>query len=223
MIRVLVVDDQPLIRGAVAQILGAAPDLDVVGEAAEGGTAIRMARSMRPDVVLMDVRMPGVDGIAATSAICAEPESSSTRVLMLTTFEDEQNVAAALRAGASGFLGKGADPDEIADAVRTVHAGEALLSPAATRSLISRYLAGPTAHEAGEPQLLDDPLTPREHEILRLVARGMSNAEIAADLVISPHTAKTHVNRVMTKLGAHDRAQVVVWAYENGVVRAGTR
>lgn len=223
MIRVLVVDDQPLIRGAVAQILGAAADLNVVGEAAEGGTAIRMARSMRPDVVLMDVRMPGVDGIAATSAICAEPDLCSTRVLMLTTFEDEENVAAALRAGASGFLGKGADPDEIADAVRTVHAGEALLSPAATRSLISRYLAGPVTHEPGEQQVLDEPLTPREHEILRLVARGMSNAEIAADLVISPHTAKTHVNRIMAKLGAHDRAQVVVWAYENGVVRAGAR
>ncbi len=214
MIRVLIVDDQSLIRTAVAQILAADPGVQVVAEAADGVAAVDAARRLRPDVVLMDIRMPLVDGIEATARICADPDLALVRVLVLTTFEDDDNVFAALRAGASGFIGKGAEPDEIVRAVRAVHAGDALLSATATRALIAKYLgAAPTA-----PRPVPADLTPREAEILALVARGRSNDEIAADLVISPHTAKTHVNRIMAKLRAHDRAQLVVWAYESGFV-----
>ncbi|MFT4212942.1 MAG: response regulator transcription factor [Microbacterium sp.] len=214
MIRVLIADDQPLIRTAVAQILAADGRVEVVAEAADGEAAVEAARGEHPDVVLMDIRMPVLDGIAATERICADPALASVRVLVLTTFEDDDNVVAALRAGASGFIGKGAEPDEIVRAVHAVHAGDALLSPAATRALIAKYLgAAPPS-----PHAVPADLTPREAEILALVARGRSNDEIAADLVISPHTAKTHVNRVMAKLGAHDRAQLVVWAYESGFV-----
>jgi DNA-binding NarL/FixJ family response regulator len=230
-ITVLVVDDQSLIRQAVVDILEATDELEVVGEAVTGRDAVTRARELRPDVVVMDIRMPVLDGIAATAEICADPDLVDTKVLILTTFEEDENVVAALRAGASGFIGKGAEPDEIVRAVQSVHAGEALLSPTATRSLIARYVLPPApapapgqpaggeggaGRQAVPPRLAH--LTDREREVLLLVARGRANAEIASDLVISPHTAKTHVNRVMTKLDAHDRAQLVIVAYETGLV-----
>jgi DNA-binding NarL/FixJ family response regulator len=217
-IRVLIVDDQSLIRTAVRQLLSAEPDLEVVGEAPDGAAGLALARELHPDVVLMDIRMPVQDGIEATAALCADPSLGTTRVLILTTFEEDDYVVAALRAGASGFIGKGSEPEEIARAVRAVHAGDALLSPVATRSLIARYLSVAPAGAPRRDQSLLAQLTPREREILVLVARGASNDEIADELVISPATAKTHVNRVMTKLAAHDRAQLVVWAYETGLV-----
>ncbi|MFD5215717.1 response regulator [Microbacterium sp. NPDC058345] len=224
MISVLVVDDQALIRQAVADILSGHDDIDVVGEAVNGAEAVRLNAALRPDVVLMDVRMPVLDGIEATSAICADPASAATRVLILTTFEEDEYVVAALRAGASGFLGKGAEPEEIVRAVIAVHAGDALLSPVATRSLITRYISGPghvaTTSATSHPQLAS--LTEREREVLLLVARGRSNQEIAEELFISPHTAKTHVNRIMTKVYAHDRAQLVILAYETGLLIPGS-
>lgn len=225
MVTVLVVDDQTLIRQAVVDILSDQDDLEVVGEAINGAEAIQKVADLHPDVVLMDIRMPLLDGIEATSAICADPANASVRVLILTTFEEDEYVVAALRAGASGFLGKGADPDEIAKAVRSIHAGEALLSPAATRGLITRYVTHPG--EANEVSLAAHPelsaLTDREREVLLLVARGRSNGEIAEELFISQHTAKTHVNRIMTKVYAHDRAQLVILAYESGLLRPGAR
>jgi DNA-binding NarL/FixJ family response regulator len=224
---VLVVDDQSLIRQAVVDILEATDELEVVGEAVTGQDAVTRARELRPDVVVMDIRMPVLDGIGATAEICADPDLVDTKVLILTTFEEDENVVAALRAGASGFIGKGAEPDEIVRAVQSVHAGDALLSPTATRALIARYVLPPApgqpaggeggaGRQAVPPRLAH--LTDREREVLLLVARGRTNAEIASDLVISPHTAKTHVNRVMTKLDAHDRAQLVIVAYETGLV-----
>lgn len=214
MIRVAIADDQALIRTAVSQLLGSEPDIEIVGEADDGAQAVALASQSHPDVVLMDIRMPNMDGIEATAKICLSPALATTRVLILTTFEEDEYVVAALRAGASGFIGKGADPDEIARAVRAVHAGDALLSPAATRSLIGRYLDAdlvqPRHSSSADPGIL----TPRETEILLLVARGLSNDEIAADLYISAHTAKTHVKRIMAKIGAHDRAQCVIYAYE---------
>jgi DNA-binding NarL/FixJ family response regulator len=221
MISVLVVDDQSLVRQAVADLVTHADGLTLAGEAADGRRAVELARSLHPDVVLMDIRMPGTDGIAATSAICADPALAAVRVLVLTTFEEDHYVVGALRAGASGFIGKGAEPDQILAAIRAVHAGDALLSPTATRSLIDRYVrpGGAGTVQAG-PQL--DELTEREVEVLTLVGSGRSNAEIADALVISPHTAKTHVGRIMTKLGAHDRAQLVIAAYENGLVTPGS-
>ncbi|MGB4778148.1 response regulator [Microbacterium sp.] len=223
MIRVLVVDDQVLIRGAIAVMLGLPGDIDVVGQAATGREAVARARVLLPDVVVMDIRMPGLDGIAATAEICADAALAQTRVLILTTFENDANVVAALRAGASGFVGKGAEPEELVRAVRAVQAGDALLSPAATRNLIARVLhpaEGMPRHPATHPALLDG-LTEREREVLRMVARGLSNQDIADHLVISIHTAKTHVNRVMTKLGAHDRAQLVIAGYESGLISPG--
>ncbi|ROQ04427.1 DNA-binding NarL/FixJ family response regulator [Rathayibacter sp. PhB93] len=221
MTTVLVVDDQPLIRQAVTDILSGESGIEVVGEARTGREAVELATRLHPDVVLMDIRMPELDGIGATALICADPELAATKVLILTTFEEDEYLIAALRAGAGGFLGKGAEPEEIAAAVRAVHAGDSLLSPAATRSLITRYVLAPQA----SPPLVEPPefaqLTDREREVLLLVARGRSNQEIADDLVISPHTAKTHVNRIMSKLSAHDRAQLVIAAYESGLLTPG--
>ncbi|MBD8101357.1 response regulator [Plantibacter sp. CFBP 8775] len=222
MTTVLVVDDQSLIRQAVADILSAEADLEVVGEAVDGAQAVSLARELRPDVVLMDIRMPVLDGISATAAICADPDLADTRVLILTTFEEDENLIATLRAGASGFIGKGSEPEEIVRAVRAVHAGDALLSPAATRSLITKYVVA--ADEPMSPRQVPTELallTERELEVLLLVARGRSNQQIADDLVISPHTSKTHVNRIMTKVAAHDRAQLVILAYESGLLRPG--
>ena len=218
-IRVLLADDQPLVRGGFRVLVESAEDLEVVGEAATGLEAVELTRATAPDVVLMDIRMPELDGLAATRLITAE--SAGARVLILTTFEIDDYVFQALRAGASGFLGKSAEPRELLDAIRTVHGGDALLSPTATRSLIARCLAQPDRVSSHVPGRLAT-LTEREREVLVLVASGLSNEDIAERLVVSPHTAKTHVNRAMTKLGAHDRAQLVIIAYETGIVRAGT-
>ncbi len=218
-IRVLLADDQALIRGGFAALVGSADDMEVVGEAADGEQALEQARALKPDVVLMDVRMPGTDGISATSLITADPELADVKVLVLTTFEADDHVLAALRAGASGFLGKGVEPVELLDAIRVVARGEALLSPRATKGLIERLLAQPVDGDVVDASL--DVLTEREREVVALVARGMSNDDIAAALVLSPLTAKTHVNRAMTKLGARDRAQLVVIAYQTGLVRVG--
>ncbi len=225
MTSVLIVDDQALIRTALRELLGHEPGITIAGEAVNGDEAVALARSEHPDVVLMDIRMPVMDGIAATAAICDDPALAETRVLILTTFEEDEYLVAALRAGASGFIGKGAEPEEIGRAVRAVHAGDALLSPAATRSLITRYVLPPTdaAHPGSAPTAPAELvlLTDRELEVLLLVARGRSNQEIADELVISPATAKTHVNRIMSKLHAHDRAQLVILAYETGLLRPG--
>lgn len=226
MTTVLVVDDQSLIRQAVADIFESEPDVEVVGEAVNGRQAVTMARELHPDVVLMDIRMPELDGIGATTAICADATLAGTRVLILTTFEEDENLLAALRAGASGFIGKGSEPEEIVRAVRAVHAGDALLSPSATRSLITKYVVPPStmSRERIPGQIPSElrALTERELEVLLLVARGRSNQQIAEDLVISPHTSKTHVNRIMTKVAAHDRAQLVILAYESGLLLPGT-
>ena len=218
-IRVLLADDQALIRGGFAALVGSADDMTVVGEAADGEQALAQARALRPDVVLMDIRMPGTDGISATQLITSDPELVDVKVLVLTTFEADDHVLAALRAGASGFLGKGVEPVELLDAIRVVARGEALLSPRATKGLIERLLAQPVDGDLVDASL--DVLTEREREVVALVARGMSNDDIAAALVVSPLTAKTHVNRAMTKLGARDRAQLVVIAYQTGLVRVG--
>lgn len=217
-VRVLLADDQPLVRGGFRVLIDSAGDLAVVGEAATGLEAVELTRATAPDVVLMDIRMPDLDGLAATRLITAE--RAQTRVLILTTFEIDDYVFQALRSGASGFLGKSAEPRELLDAIRTVHGGDALLSPTATRSLIARCLAQPDRSAARVPDRLAA-LTEREREVLVLVATGLSTEDIAERLVVSPHTAKTHVNRAMTKLGAHDRAQLVIIAYETGIVRAG--
>jgi DNA-binding NarL/FixJ family response regulator len=221
-IRILIADDQPLIRAGLRGILELEEDIEVVGEAASGREAVDQVRDRAVDVVLMDIRMPGVDGIEATAEICADPRLGGVRVLVLTTFETDEHVVAALRAGASGFLGKGAEPEVIVDAIHVVAGGDALLSPAATRSLIERFLGEPR----DDARTQDEPvaarvagLTEREREILALVGEGRSNDEIADHLVISPHTVKTHVNRAMMKLDAHDRAQLVVIAYESGLLR----
>ena len=217
MTTVLVVDDQPLVRQAVRDILTDG-GIDVVGEAAGGHDAVRAAAALAPDVVVMDIRMPGLDGIAATQQICDGPVGSTTKVLVLTTFEEDEYVVAALRAGASGFIGKGSEPDDIVHAVRTVHLGESLLSSAATRALVERFVhpAAPRA-EAWQTDGLSR-LTEREREVFLLVAAGRTNHDIAAELVISTHTAKTHVNRIMTKVDVRDRAHLVILAYESGLV-----
>jgi DNA-binding NarL/FixJ family response regulator len=219
-IRVLLADDQTLIRAGFRVLIESAPDLEVVGEATTGREAVEMARSARADVVLMDIRMPEMDGLEATRRITADEDLAGVRVLILTTFEIDENVLAALRAGASGFLSKGVEPTDLLDAIRLVAAGEALLSPGATRSLIARFLDTPEAGPLPAPAQLDG-LTDREREVLALVAGGLSNDDIAEKLYVSPLTAKTHVNRAMTKLGARDRAQLVVIAYRSGLVRPG--
>jgi DNA-binding NarL/FixJ family response regulator len=221
-IRILLADDQPLLRLAYKTIIDYAPDLHVVAEAATGRETVDLVRKTTPDVALIDIRMPDLDGLAATELITADPALAGVRVLVITTFEFDEYVYRAVRAGASGFLGKGLDPDELLDAIRVVHRGEALLSPAATKALIDRYhdRASRTGPEASTGLAV---LTPREREVLALVARGLSNNDIAAELVISEHTAKTHVKRTMAKLGARDRAQLVVIAYESGLVQPPTR
>ena len=220
--RVLLADDQPLLRGSFAFLINSTADLEVVGEAATGRQAVELARQTRADVVLMDVRMPDMDGLTATGLITGDEDLAGVRVLILTTFEIDEYVYRALRAGASGFLGKSAEPAELLDAIRVVHRGEALLSAAATRSLIARFLASPDHGDPPAPDRLAV-LTDREREVLALVAEGRSNDDIARHLTLSPQTVKTHINRAMTKLRAHDRAQLVVIAYQTGLVRPGTR
>ncbi|MGW3356796.1 response regulator [Streptomyces bungoensis] len=215
-IRVLLVDDQALLRGTFRMLFDSTSDMETVGEASNGREAVELARTHHPDVVLMDIRMPEMDGLEATRLISESGDLAQVKVLILTTFEDDEHVAEALRAGASGFLGKGARPEELVEAVRTVAAGEALLSPAATSALIARFLAQPNPHP-GEVHERLECLTPRERDVLGLVALGLSNEEIAERLFVSPLTAKTHVNRAMTKLAARDRAQLVVIAYQCGL------
>jgi DNA-binding NarL/FixJ family response regulator len=217
-IRVVVADDQPLLRTGFKALIATAPDLEVVGEAGDGREAARLARAAQADVVLMDIRMPVLDGIAATRLITRDEDLAGVRVLILTTFEIDQYVFEALRAGASGFLGKSAEAEELLDAIRTVSRGDALLSPAATRSLIGRFLATPSAPPMDETASRGlAALTDRERELTVLVATGLSNDEIAAKLVLSPATVKTHVNRAMVKVGARDRAQLVVFAHRCGL------
>jgi DNA-binding NarL/FixJ family response regulator len=225
-IRVLLADDQSLLRSAFRVLVDSEPDMEVVGEASDGAQAVERARLTRPDVVLMDIRMPGTDGLAATRMISADPGLAGVRVVMLTTFEVDEYVVSALRAGASGFLGKGAEPEELLAAIRVAAAGEALLSPAATKGLIATFLAqgggdGPSSPGSPTGEHADRlaTLTGREREVLVHVAAGLPNDGIAALLEVSPLTVKTHVNRAMAKLGARDRAQLVVIAYESGLVR----
>jgi len=220
-IRVLLADDQALLRQTFRILLDSCEDVEVVGEAADGRQAVDLTRRLRPDVVVMDIRMPGTDGLTATTEICADEELSDTRVLILTTFEIDEYVARALRAGASGFLGKDASADDLIAAVRTVALGESLLSPQATRLLISRFIATPEpAAPSPNPASLDV-LTARELEAVTLAAQGLSNAEIAEQLFVSPLTARTHIHRAMAKLHARDRAQLVVLAYQSGLVKPG--
>ncbi|MFC5823251.1 response regulator transcription factor [Nonomuraea insulae] len=221
-VRVLLADDQALVRAGFRVLIDSASDLEVVGEAADGHDAVRLARETGADVVLMDVRMPGMDGLAATREIACDEAMAGVRVLVLTTFEIDEYVFAALQAGASGFLGKGVEAGELQEAIRVVARGEALLSPSATRGLITRFLAGPGVSAGHVPDDLAV-LTEREREVMTLVAYGRTNDEIADLLGISRVTAKTHVNRAMTKLKAHDRAQLVIIAYETGLVRPQTR
>ena len=218
-IRVVIADDQPLLRTGFKALIAATPDLEAVGECGDGREAVRLAKAALADVVLMDIRMPVLDGLAATRLITGDPDLAGVKVLILTTFEIDEYVFEALRAGASGFLGKGADAEDLISAIRTVSRGDALLSPAATRTLISRFLAVP-----GPPPPMDEAtrravgsLTDREREITILVAGGLSNDEIAARLVISTATVKTHVNRAMVKAAARDRAQLVVFAHRAGL------
>jgi len=213
MIRVLLADDQALVRAGFRLILDTEPDMEVVGDAADGAEVIEQAHATNPDVVLMDVRMPGLDGIEATRRLLANGQGP--RVLMLTTFDLDEYVIDAFRAGASGFLLKTAPPDQLVAAVRTVHAGEALLAPASTRRLIEQFARPP----AEAPAL--DHLTVRERDVLRLLARGLTNAEIAAEFVVEPSTVKSHVASVLAKLNLRDRVQAVVFAYESGLVRPG--
>lgn len=217
-VRVLLADDQLLIRAGFRALVDSTSDLVVVGEAADGAEALELARSTRPDVVVMDIRMPVLDGIAATEQLRTDPATSGVRVLVLTTFEQDDHVVRALRAGANGFLGKNTEPAVLLDAIRTVAAGDPALSPRATEALIAGYLQQPETGSATPAAL--EVLTGREREVVALVAHGLSNDDIASRLFLSPLTAKTHVNRAMTKLGARDRAQLVVLAYRTGLVTA---
>ncbi|WP_225821594.1 response regulator [Streptomyces naphthomycinicus] len=218
MIRVLLADDQSLVRAGFRALLDAQPDIAVAGEAADGEEALRRVRELRPDVVLMDIRMPLLDGLAATRRVTSDAELADVKVVMLTTFELDEYVFEAIRAGASGFLVKDTEPDELLRAVRAVVAGDALLSPGVTRRLIAEFAA--RSKEPAAAGALAR-LTEREREVMALVGIGLSNEEIARRLVVSPLTAKTHVSRTMVKLGVRDRAQLVVVAYESGLVRPG--
>ncbi|WP_142268964.1 response regulator [Streptomyces sp. SLBN-115] len=218
MIRVLLADDQSLVRAGFRALLDAQPDIEVAAEAADGEEAVRVVRELRPDVVLMDIRMPLLDGLAATRRVTDDETLSQVKVIMLTTFELDEYVFEAIRSGASGFLVKDTEPEELLRAVRAVVAGDALLSPGVTRRLIAEFAA-----RSKEPAAADalSRLTEREREVMALVGIGLSNEEIARRLVVSPLTAKTHVSRTMVKLGVRDRAQLVVLAYESGLVRPG--
>ena len=219
-IRVVVADDQALVRGGFVVMVRAAPDMEVVGAAADGAEVVALAREHRPDVILMDVRMPALDGIEATRAITADPDTAGTKVLILTTFDLDDYVYRALRAGASGFLLKDTAPEELLAAIRTLAAGDALLAPSVTRRLIREFAARPEPEERPSPELLES-LSSREREVLVEVAGGWSNAEIGERLHISAATAKTHVSRLLMKLDAHDRAQLVMIAYETRLVTPG--
>ena len=217
-IRVLLADDQALLRETFRILIDSCPDMEVVGEAADGDEAVMLTRARHPDVVVMDIRMPGTDGLAATAGICADPDLSATRILILTTFELDEYVAQAIRAGASGFLGKDVRADNLLAGIRAVASGDTLLSPQATRLLITRFLAAP--EPGGSPEGHDRLalLTAREREVMALAAEGHSNDEIAGRLFLSPLTVRTHVQRAMMKLHARDRAQLVVIAYQSGLV-----
>ncbi|MFI0896153.1 response regulator [Streptomyces sp. NPDC020983] len=218
MIRVVLADDQVLVRAGFRALLDAQDDIEVVGEAADGGEALRAVRELRPDAVLMDIRMPVMDGLAATRGITGDAALADVKVVVLTTFELDEYVFEAIRSGASGFLVKDTEPAELLRAVRAVVAGDALLSPGVTRRLIAEFAA--RSKEPAAAGALDE-LTDREREVMALAGMGLSNEEIARRLVVSPLTAKTHVSRAMVKLGARDRAQLVVLAYESGLVRPG--
>ncbi|MFI7445280.1 response regulator [Nonomuraea indica] len=217
-VRIVVADDQELVRGGFAMILDAQPDIDVVAEAGDGVAAVAAVREHDPDVLLLDIRMPRMDGIEAAGIVCAE---TGCRVLMLTTFDHDDYVYDALRAGASGFLLKDVRRDELVNAVRVVAAGEALLAPTVTRRLISQFAAGPAARPRQAAAGALEALTARERETLQLIARGLSNAEIAEAMVVSEHTVKTHVSNLLAKLGLRDRVQAVIAAYESGLTVPG--
>jgi len=218
-VRVVVADDQEVVRAGFRALLELTDDLVVVGEAGDGGEAVERARALRPDVLLMDIRMPGVDGLEATRRIADDPHLDGVRVLVLTTFESDDHVFGALRAGASGFLLKDVAAADLYAAVRVVAAGQSMLAPTVTRRLIDAYTGHDQPGPVGPERL--DVLTDREREVVRLVARGLTNDEIARELVMSPLTAKTHVSRAMTKLGARDRTQLAVIAFETGLARVG--
>ena len=218
MIRVALVDDQALVRAGFRALLDAQDDIEVVGEAANGDDAIRLVQAARPDIVLMDIRMPGLDGLSATGVLAADPDLAGSRIVILTTFELDEYVFEALRIGAAGFLVKDTEPAELIRAVRAVAEGDALLSPGVTRRLIEEYATRAKAPVDAAPLA---ELTEREREVVALVGEGLSNDEIAERLIMSPATAKTHVSRAMVKVGARDRAQLVVLAYESGLVRPG--
>ena len=220
-ITVLLADDQALIRAGFSSLLARAEDIEVVGEAGSGDEAVRVARAVRPDIVLMDIRMPGTDGLSATRTIVGDPALTGCRVIVLTTFETDEYVFAALRAGASGFLTKEIEPDVLRQAVRSVAAGDGLLSPGATRRVIEQFAHRPAAPTDTAERLTV--LTAREREVTRLIATGLSNDQIADRLFISPLTAKTHVTRAIAKLGVRDRAQLVILAYETGLIRVGAQ
>jgi DNA-binding NarL/FixJ family response regulator len=219
-IRVVLADDQDLVRAGFRVLIDSAPDIEVVGEAGNGADTVALVESERPDVVLMDIRMPGMDGLDATKRISTNPALADVRILILTTFDLDEYVHDALRSGASGFLLKDTSPGELLDAIRVVAAGDALLAPSITKRLIEEFVTHRGYVGATGAGL--DVLTEREREVLALVGRGLSNAEIAEELVVSPTTSKTHVSRILTKLNARDRAQLVVIAYESGLVRPGT-
>jgi DNA-binding NarL/FixJ family response regulator len=217
--RVVLAEDQPMVRAGFRALLDSRSDIEVVGEAATGAQALEQARELRPDVVVMDIRMPEMDGLEATRRITSDPALRDTRVLVLTTFELDEYVFGALRAGASGFLLKGGEPADLLQAIRVVAGGESLLAPSVTRRLIETYISQPGPAATSEPESMSE-LTAREREVLGLVAAGLTNREIAQALQLSPLTAKTHVSRILMKLGARDRVQLVVMAYQAGIVQS---